>query len=162
MLAVWVLQCDAWWDRQTLAWRGVGAIGVREWRERNNTTWCSVVWGCARPPTSKNFTNTSWLCSCEHNVEPVCPCSWLRIVTDFMSCWVNYNYLFALQFVVNLQQNGKRSSTGGMNGRRLGSDKKTWPAQWWRSGRHFEVMTSKWFRFEEAFIYAFMCYFFFK
>ena len=46
------------------------------------------------------------------------------------------------------------------NWRRLGSDKKTWPTQWWRSGRQFEVMTSKWFRFEEAFIYAFMCYLF--
>ena len=32
----------------------------------------------------------------------------------------------------------------------LGSDKKTWPTQWWQSGWHFEVMTSKWFRFEEA------------
>ena len=38
--------------------------------------------------------------------------------------------------------------------RRLGSDKKTWPTQWWRSGRHFEVMTSKWFRFEEAFFHV--------
>ena len=28
-----------------------------------------------------------------------------------------------------------------------------------RSGRHFETMTSKWFHFEEAFIYAFMYYF---
>ena len=35
---------------------------------------------------------------------------------------------------------------------RLGSDKKTWLTQWWWSGWHFKVMTSKWFRFEEAFI----------
>ena len=40
------------------------------------------------------------------------------------------------------------------NWRRFGSDKKTWPTQWWQSGRHFEVMTSKF----EAFI-AFMCFF---
>ena len=46
------------------------------------------------------------------------------------------------------------------NWRRLDSNKRTWPTQWWRSGQHFEVMTSKWFRFEEAFIYAFMCYLF--
>ena len=36
---------------------------------------------------------------------------------------------------------------------RLGRDKKTWPIQWWQSGRHFEVMTSKLFRFVKAFIY---------
>ena len=32
----------------------------------------------------------------------------------------------------------------------LGSNMKTWPTQWWQSGRHFEVMTSKQFHFEEA------------
>ena len=37
---------------------------------------------------------------------------------------------------------------------RLGSDKRTWPTQWWLFGRHFEVMTSKWMHFEEAFFYA--------
>ena len=47
------------------------------------------------------------------------------------------------------------------NWRRLGSDKKTWPTRMMRSVRHFGVMTSKWFRFEEGFIYAFMCLFFF-
>ena len=46
------------------------------------------------------------------------------------------------------------------NWRRLASDKKTWPTQWWRSGQHFEVIMSKWFRFEETFIYAFLCNFF--
>ena len=49
-----------------------------------------------------------------------------------------------------------------INWRRLGSDKKTWPTQWWQSGWQFEAMTSTWFRFEEAFIYDFMCYFSFS
>ena len=48
------------------------------------------------------------------------------------------------------------------NWRQLDSNKETWPRQWWRSGQHFEVTMSKWFRFEEAFIYAFMCVFIFK
>ena len=41
------------------------------------------------------------------------------------------------------------------NWRRLGDDKKTWPTH--NGGSHFTVMMSKWFRFEEAFVYAFMC-----
>ena len=39
------------------------------------------------------------------------------------------------------------------------TDKKTWPTQWSRSSRNLGVVTFKWLCFEEAFIYAFMCYF---
>ena len=48
--------------------------------------------------------------------------------------------------------NGKRSLTCSML--LVGSD-----TQWRRSGRHFEAMTSKWFRFEKAFISAFSSYY---
>ena len=42
------------------------------------------------------------------------------------------------------------------------SDKKTWPTQWWQSGQHFEVMTSKLFRFEEALSMLHVLFFFLK
>ena len=42
-------------------------------------------------------------------------------------------------------KNGKRSSAySGWSG----SNKKTWPTQWWQTGQHYKVMTSKWFHFD--------------
>ena len=83
---------------------------------------------------------------------------------SLQACWgmvpvkwfVRYvcSYLFALQFVV---VSGRQCAA--CNWRLLGSNKKTWPTQWWRPRQHFEVMMSERFHFEEAFIYAFRCYF---
>ena len=61
---------------------------------------------------------------------------------------------------VNLQQMVSGCQHMACNWQWFGSDNKTWPKQWWRSGRLFEVMTSKCFRFEEAFIYVFICHLF--
>ena len=45
--------------------------------------------------------------------------------------------------------------------RRLGCDTKPGPHNGGgQVGTGFKAMTSKWFRFEETFIYAYMCYYF--
>ena len=71
-----------------------------------------------------------------------------------------FDYLFVLQDVVNLQQNGKQSSTCDCNWRQLGSDKKTWPHTLVvvRSALWSDGVTER-LRFEVAFIYACVIYY---